>query len=318
MNYYFAPMEGITGYIYRNAHRKFFKDVDVYFTPFIVPTQNREFSSREKNDILPEHNEGARTIPQIMTNHWEGFVWTAMELKKYGYDEVNLNLGCPSKTVVSKQRGSGFLAVPDQLDQFLDRIFSIDMNISIKTRIGKDSPDEFYHLMEIYNKYPVKELIIHPRIQTDFYRNTPNWDMFQMAVTVSKNPVCYNGDLFTPGAYDRMVQTFPSVDRVMLGRGLIANPMLAGEIKGKGRLKKEQLRAFHDEILSGYQETIFGDRNLLFKMKELWAYMLQSFENSEKHGKKIQKSQNLSDYTSAVNALFQDLELKSAMNFLPR
>jgi tRNA-dihydrouridine synthase len=241
-----------------------------------------------------------------------------MELKKYGYDEVNLNLGCPSKTVVSKQRGSGFLAVPDQLDQFLDRIFSIDMNISIKTRIGKDSPEEFYRLMEIYNKYPVKELIIHPRIQTDFYRNTPNWDMFQMAVTVSKNPVCYNGDLFTPGAYDRMVQTFPSVDRVMLGRGLIANPMLAGEIKGQGRLKKEQLRAFHDEILSGYQETIYGDRNLLFKMKELWAYMLQSFENSEKHGKKIQKSQNLWDYTSAVNALFKDLELKSAMDFLPR
>ena len=318
MNYYFAPMEGITGYIYRNAHRKFFKDVDVYFTPFIVPTQNREFSSREKNDILPEHNEGTRTIPQIMTNHWEGFVWTAMELKKYGYDEVNLNLGCPSKTVVSKQRGSGFLAVPDQLDQFLDRIFSIDMNISIKTRIGKDSPEEFYRLMEIYNKYPVKELIIHPRIQTDFYRNTPNWDMFQMAVTVSKNPVCYNGDLFTPGAYDRMVQTFPSLDRVMLGRGLIANPMLAAEIKGQGRLKKEQLRAFHDEILSGYQETIYGDRNLLFKMKELWAYMLQSFENSEKHGKKIQKSQNLWDYTSAVNALFKDLELKSAMDFLPR
>jgi len=318
MNYYFAPMEGVTGYIYRNAHRKFFNNVDAYFTPFIVPTQNREFSSREKNDILPEHNEGARIIPQIMTNHWEGFVWTALELKKYGYDEVNLNLGCPSKTVVSKQRGSGFLAVPDQLDQFLERIFSIDMNISIKTRIGKDSPEEFYRLMEIYNKYPVKELIIHPRIQTDFYRNTPNWDMFQMAVTVSKNPVCYNGDIFTPGAYDRMIETFPSVDRVMLGRGLIANPMLAGEIKGQGRLKKEQLRAFHDEILSGYQETIFGDRNLLFKMKELWAYMLQSFENSEKHGKKIQKSQNLWDYTSAVNALFKDLELKSSMDFLPR
>ncbi|MGC6175503.1 tRNA dihydrouridine synthase [Lacrimispora sp. 38-1] len=314
MNYYFAPMEGITGYIYRNAHRKFFKDVDVYYTPFIVPNQNREFSSREKNDILPEHNEGIKTIPQIMTNNWEGFVWTAMELKKYGYQEVNLNLGCPSKTVVSKHRGSGFLAVPDQLDQFLDQIFSIDMKISIKTRIGKDSPEEFYRLMEIYNQYPVKELIIHPRIQTDFYRNTPNWDMFKMAVSVSKNPVCYNGDIFSPGDYQRLIQTFPSVERIMLGRGLVANPMLAGEIKGKGRLQKEQLKAFHDQILSGYQETISGDRNVLFKMKELWAYMLQSFESGEKHGKKIQKSQNLFDYMSAVEALFRDLKLKSSFD----
>jgi tRNA-dihydrouridine synthase len=318
MNYYFAPMEGITGYIYRSAHRKFFKGVDAYYTPFIVPTQNCELSSREKNDILPEHNEGARIIPQIMTNHWEGFVWTSQELKKYGYEEVNLNLGCPSKTVVSKLRGSGFLAVPDQLDQFLDRIFSIDMKISIKTRIGKDSPEEFYRLMEIYNKYPLEELIIHPRIQKDFYRNTPNWDMFQMAVSVSKNPVCYNGDIFNPGAYDRLIQTFPSVDRVMLGRGLIANPMLAGEIKGSGHLEKNQLKAFHDEILSGYQKTISGDRNLLFKMKELWAYMLQSFENGDKHGKKIQKSQNLLDYTTAVNAIFRDLELKPFLDFVPR
>jgi tRNA-dihydrouridine synthase len=318
MNYYFAPMEGITGYIYRNAHRKFFKDMDVYYTPFIVPTQNQEFSFREKNDILPEHNEGVRTIPQIMTNNWEGFIWTALELKKYGYEEVNLNLGCPSKTVVSKHRGSGFLAVPDQLDQFLDRIFSIDMKISIKTRIGKDSPEEFYRLMEIYNQYPLAELIIHPRIQTDFYRNTPNWDMFQMAVSVSKNPVCYNGDIFTTDDYNKLIQTFPSVDRVMLGRGLVANPMLAGEIKGKGRLKKDQLKAFHDQILSGYKETISGDRNLLFKMKELWAYMIQSFENGEKHGKKIHKSQNLLDYTSAVEAVFYDLELKSSLNFIPR
>lgn len=314
MNYYFAPMEGITGYIYRNAHHKFFKDVDVYYTPFIVPNQNREFSSREKNDILPEHNEGIKTIPQIMTNNWEGFVWTAMELKKYGYKEVNLNLGCPSKTVVSKLRGSGFLAVPDRLDQFLDRIFSIDMKISIKTRIGKDSPEEFHRLLEIYNQYPVKELIIHPRIQKDFYRNTPDWDMFQMALSSSKNPVCYNGDIFSPQDYERLIQTFPSLKQVMLGRGLVANPMLAGEIKGKGCLQKEQLKAFHDQILSGYQETISGDRNVLFKMKELWAYMLPSFVGGEKHGKKIQKSQNLFDYIPAVEALFKDLELKSSID----
>ncbi|WP_097005852.1 tRNA dihydrouridine synthase [Lacrimispora amygdalina] len=314
MKYYFAPMEGITGYIYRNAHHKFFNNVDAYYTPFLVPTQNRKFTSREKNDILPEHNEGLRTIPQIMTNQWEGFLWTAQELKKYGYQEVNLNLGCPSRTVVSKQRGSGFLAVPDQLDQFLDRIFSLDMKISIKTRIGIDSPDEFYRLMEIYNKYPLEELIIHPRIQKDFYRNTPNWDSFKMAVSVSKNPVCYNGDIFTPKDYERLMQTFPTVERVMLGRGLVTNPMLSGEIQGNGCLKKEPLKEFHDQILSGYQETISGDRNVLFKMKELWAYLIISFENGEKLGKKIQKSQNIMDYMSAVEELFRNLELESTLD----
>ena len=309
MKYYFAPMEGITGYIYRNAHRKFFKDVDVYFSPFIVPTQNRKFTSREKNDILLEHNQGITLIPQVLTNKWEDFVWTAQELKKYGYQEINLNLGCPSQTVVSKQRGSGFLAQPDQLDHFLDRIFSsLDIKISIKTRIGKDSPEEFPRLMEIYNKYPLKELIIHPRIQKDFYRNTPNWEMFRLAISLSKNPLCYNGDVFTVSDCNRLLNTFPSIDRIMLGRGLVTNPMLAGELNGKEPLKKEDLKAFHDQILSGYEEVISGDRNVLFKMKELWAYMIQSFENADKLGKKIRKSQTLSDYRAAVDALFHEAD----------
>ncbi|MFT4105374.1 MAG: tRNA-dihydrouridine synthase family protein [Lacrimispora sp.] len=305
MKYYFAPMEGITGYVYRNAHRRFFDQMDVYMTPFIVPTQNRKLASREKNDILPEHNEGLSVIPQILTNKGEDFIWAAEEIKTYGYDEVNLNLGCPSGTVVSKNRGSGFLAYPDELDQFLDQIFSaLDMKISVKTRIGKESPEEFERLLEIYEKYPLKELIIHPRVQTDYYKNQPNWNAFEKAVSGSAHSLCYNGDLFTSEAYDRFTKAFPQVDKVMFGRGLIANPGLAGEIKEGKKMEMERFWAFHDQVLAGYEETISGDRNVLFKMKELWAYMSQLFEGSEKQIKKIKKSQHLSDYREAVRQLF--------------
>ncbi|WP_312428769.1 tRNA dihydrouridine synthase [Lacrimispora sp.] len=313
MKYYFAPMEGITGYIYRNAHRKYFDQVDIYVTPFIVPTQNRKFTSREKNDFLPEHNVGLHVIPQILTNKGEDFIWAANELKQFGYEEVNLNLGCPSPTVVTKGRGAGFLGEPELLELFFDQIFSaLDMKISVKTRIGKDSPEEFGRLMEIYNKYPIEELIIHPRVQKDLYKNEPNWKVMKEAVSLSKNPLCYNGNLFSVEDYKEFTMVFPSIDSIMLGRGMVANPGLAGEMKNGKKMEKGQLIAFHDEILTGYEEIISGDRNVLFKMKELWAYMIQIFDGSEKHGKKIRKTQCLADYRSVVDSLFGELDLKES------
>lgn len=310
MKYYFAPMEGVTGYLYRNVHRAFFDSIDKYFIPFIVPTQNQKFSAREQKDILPEHNRNMTAIPQILTNRAEDFIRTAGKLKEMGYGEINLNLGCPSKTVVSKHRGAGFLALQEELDQFLEQIFEkADVKISVKTRIGKTSPDEFYRLIEIYNKYPMEELIVHPRLQSDFYKNKPNMTVFKDAVRLSKNPLCYNGDLFSKADYDRFREEFPEAECVMLGRGLIANPGLVDELKHNVPLSKDKLMKFHTAILQAYQENIFGDRNLLFKMKELWVYMASVFQDSEKYAKKIKKAQKLADYEDAVSALFQEREL---------
>lgn len=310
MRYYFAPMEGITGYIYRNAHHTLFPGIDKYFSPFLVPNHNHRFSYREMQDIMPEHNNQIQLVPQILTNQADAFIWTALELKQLGYEEVNLNLGCPSGTVVSKNKGSGFLALRDELDLFLDQVCSeLQMKISIKTRIGKDSPDEFYELLRIFNKYPLEELIIHPRIQKDYYKNTPNTEVFGDALATSCNPVCYNGDIFTAADYDRFIGKFPGIQAMMLGRGLLMNPSLLNGMEDHRLLSKDIFREFHDMIYHGYQDTISGGRNVLFKMKELWFYMGRMFTNPEKYLKKIKKAEKLIDYEIAVSNLFREQEI---------
>lgn len=311
MKYYFAPLEGVTGYIYRNAYQTFFGQIDKYFLPFISPTKNKGFTSRELNDVLPEHNQGLTVVPQILTNNSEYFIGTVNELAKFGYDEINLNLGCPSGTVVAKHKGSGFLAQREQLDEFLEDIFSnASTKISIKTRIGKDSPDEFYELIEIFNKYPLEELIIHPRIQTDFYKNKPNMKVFNDALALSKNPVCYNGDIFNVKDYKGLVEMYPSLDAVMLGRGLIANPALICEIKNNHIIDKQVIKEFHDVVYTGYREILSGDKNALFKMKEFWFYMIHLFAESDKYAKKIRKTDRLRDYEAIISMLFQELNIE--------
>lgn len=310
MKIYTAPLEGITGHVFRTALYHHFGGADKYFIPFIRPNQNGNFSTREKQDIMPENNLNMYPVPQILTNKAEDFLQTAEKLEAYGYKEINLNLGCPSKTVISKMRGSGFLAYPDELEQFLDEIFKkCKLEISIKTRIGKESPDEFVRLLEIYNKYQMKELIIHPRVQKDFYKNHPNKDVFAEALKKSKNPICYNGDIFTKNDYEEFRKEFPTVDCIMLGRGLLKNPGLIREIKENKPVDKISLRAFHDELYAGYKEVLSGDKTILFKMKELWSFLGPIFTNYEKYVKKIKKCEKLYKYDEAVEKLFQEQEL---------
>lgn len=310
MKYYLAPMEGITGHIYRNDYEKYFHNIDKYFTPFIVPNESLSLKTKELRDMLPENNEGLNIVPQILTNNAEGFVLTANKLKQLGYEEINLNLGCPAGTVVSKKRGSGFLAYPEELDRFLDEIYKInDMKISIKTRLGKERADEFYKLIEIYNKYPLEELIIHPRTREDFYGNTPNLEIFKESLKLSKHSICYNGDIFTVDNYNKIVKEFPQVDKIMIGRGILANPGLIDEIKENKFITKEILKQFHDEIFENYTILLKEDKNAMYRMKELWGYMSHIFTNNKKYYKKIKKAQKAIDYKVAVNSLFAEQEI---------
>ena len=314
MNYYFAPMEGVTGYVYRNAHHAIFPGIDKYFTPFVSPNQNRCFTPREKRDILPENNRGICVVPQILTNRSDYFLRTMKELAAFGYQEVNLNLGCPSGTVVSKGRGAGFLEDADKLDAFFDEVFQKadleKMKISVKTRIGIEDSEEFEDLQKVFNRYPFAEVIIHPRVRSDFYKNQPNRQVFGEFLKESVNPVCYNGDIFTVSDAAELKAEFPELESIMCGRGLLSNPALVRELQGGETLKKEELHRFHDTLYESYR-TLFApdERSVLFKMKELWGYFITAFQGAERDVKKIKKAQHFAEYEAAVSHIFENHEV---------
>lgn len=316
MKYYLAPVQGLTGYIYRSAYHELFRPMDKYFSPFLCPTSHPDAANREFRDVLPERN-ALPLVPQLLTNHAERFCSTARLLQEMGYDEINLNLGCPSGTVVSKHRGAGLLAYPEELDRLLDGIFSaFDGTVSVKTRLGMTHPEEFFPLLEIYNHYPISELIIHPRVRADFYKNTPKLDVFREALSLCRHPVCYNGDLFTAAQVRAFCAEFPQVDAIMLGRGVLANPFLLGELEAGDIPDRVRLRAFHDRLYRDYQAVLSGDKPLLCKMNELWTYLIHSFTDADKCAKRIRKAKRLSDYESAVDALFDCCELDTKTGYI--
>ena len=311
MKIYFAPLEGITGYVFRNAYEKYYGGIDKYFTPFISPHTKKLMDSREKRDILPENNKGLNIVPQVLTNQVEDLIDLANQLHEdYGYEEINLNLGCPSKTVTTKGKGSGFLEFPDKMEEFFDRYFkACDVKLSIKTRIGYYEVEEAQRLLHMYERFPFEEVIIHPRLGSQLYRGTPYYDVFEEYLERTKHSLCYNGDINSLDDLKRLDSKWEKCDKFMLGRGLLARPGMLQTLEGieyHANLSKEEwnrFMGFHNELVEGYYAYMCEDRNTLFKLKELWTWWGMMFPGKEKILKKIKKSTTLQEYKQLVKML---------------
>ena len=333
MRYYFAPLEGITGYVYRTVHHRHFPGVDRYYMPFVAPNYTMHFKEKEKQDVDPAHNEGLNAVPQILSNKADETLWAVEELSDRGYTEINLNLGCPMPTVARKKKGSGLLKYTDELDAYLDGVYNglakrqgecPPVRLSIKTRLGTDSTDEAERLVQIYNRYPVSELIVHPRCQADLYRGVPDREAFLIVLRESTNPVVYNGDLCSPEdvreierVCDEVMrggtshsETQHSIDSVMIGRGLLADPSLVRQCQGGTKVTARELGAFHDDLYRCYKEILPGQKVVLNRMKELWSYMGKLFPEGAKCLKEIRKSGTQAQYEAAVRVLMNTCRIQ--------
>ena len=308
MRYYFAPMEGITDSIYRQTHHKYYPGLDRYYMPFLSPTIHRTLTHKEDRELPMADSVPFCAVPQILTKVAEDFLWAAGICRDRGYEEVNLNLGCPSGTVVSKGKGSGMLRDIDGLDRFLEEIFAASpLPISVKTRLGLENGEEFSRLLEIFNRYPIQELTVHPRVRKQFYDGSVDMEMFRYAVANSRNPLCYNGDLTSLQQIEAFRQEFPGIEAVMIGRGLIADPGMLSP--GTVAI----LEAFHNELLERYLEAFGGSRNAMFRLKENWHFLITQFEGSEKLWKQLRKTTDLDEFRAITTQIFHTLPYKNEL-----
>ena len=306
MRYYYAPLEGITDATFRRLHSKYFPGVDKYFMPFISPTIHRCLTNREARELPRADSVPFSAVPQLLGKNVDDMLWAIAVCRDLGYDEVNINLGCPSGTVVSKGKGSGILSDIYALDAFLEAIYAKALlPVSLKTRIGVNDSESWEKLLEIYRDYPVRELTVHPRIRKAFYKGDCDMAAFAKAVEGSPFPVCYNGNVSSLNDAGKIAEQFPAVESIMIGRGLVADPgMLCG---GTDR---QTLKAFLNELSDTYC-TIFGSkRNAIYRMKDNWHYLISLFEGSEKLWKEMRKSTDYDRFMAIANEIIETLPMR--------
>lgn len=313
MKLYAAPLEGMTNYLWRRIHAQIFGGAQRYFTPFVSPNATCKFQTKELDEL--RHNEGMEVVPQILTNSAEHFLWASREMSDMGYGEINFNLGCPSGTVTAKRKGAGMLSYPDDLQRLLEEIFAglpQGMKVSVKTRIGKESTEEWPRLLEIYNQFPLSELIVHPRVQKEFYRGHAHREMMAPTLAQTTLPLCYNGDLFSTADAAAVAQEYPALSALMMGRGLMADPALLRRIAGGSAASRGELRQYHDALWEAYRVRLGGDLNAIYRMRELWNYLSGSFADTEQFLKRVRKAKTGAEYLAAVERLFAENALCDA------
>ncbi|MDD2236458.1 MAG: tRNA-dihydrouridine synthase family protein [Kiritimatiellae bacterium] len=307
-----APMRGVTTNVYRHALEQCIGGFDRAMAPFIPSVNAARIKPRLLNDILPERNGTLPLVPQCIGRDPDELFLLLRAMADLGYTEANWNLGCPWPQVTKKRRGAGLLPHPDLIEAVLDRVFADPpLALSVKVRLGLDTPDALEPLFPLFNRYPLSEIIIHPRTASQMYEGTADVEAFARCLPQTHHTLCYNGDIFTPARFNELQTRFPSVHRWMLGRGALRNPFLAEEIARKNppRDKTEKIdliRTLHDTIYRHYRDTLFGPSPVLGKMKELWTYLACSVVSSRPVFKRIKKTQTLSHYEQVVREIFAD------------
>jgi tRNA-dihydrouridine synthase B len=305
--FYLAPLRGVTDHIFRNAFETHFGRFDYLLTPFIPTVKGTIVNPSHIKDIALEHNDPARVIPQIIGNNADDIIMLARHFYSMGYLSVNLNMGCPHPQITRKKRGSGMLPYPDFIDSILSGIFSsITQPFSVKIRLGLESSDEFNQVIPVLNNYAIHEITIHPRTGMQMYDGTVDLDSFDKYYRCLKHTICYNGDIWSVQHFNDFKNRFDTINRWMLGRGVTQDPFMLEELRGGVSVKRDLLavRSFHDEIFNRSRERLCGPAHLLGKMKELWAYIANLFDDPHKVLKSVQKQSTIDGYNAMVDRIF--------------
>lgn len=294
---HFAPLQGFTESAYRLAHSKFAPGIHTYYTPFLR-LEKGEVRAKDLRDLQTEHPY--HLVPQIIVRDAEEFKTLTKTVIDLGFKEIDINMGCPYPMQTKSGRGSGILPHPEKVREILDAISASNIQFSIKMRLGRTSPEECLQLLPLLNEIPLAHITLHPRVGIQQYKGALDFETFNKFYSECKHPLIFNGDIADIKDIQYIETRYPKLAGIMIGRGLLANPVLAAQYAGLPcGTATETLLKIHADIAADYARRLQGNAQILDKIRPFWTYA----DLPKKIRKKIEKSRTLEEYLEAVNEL---------------
>ncbi len=302
-----APLQGLTGHIFRAVYLRHFVGVDHSYCPF-VRLRAGQLHARDKRELAAGLAVGDGFTPQIIAASPAEASALCELLVEQGHRRVNLNLGCPFPMETKRKKGAGLLPYPHEVEKLLDALcrFKPALNVSVKTRLGLEDDSEFLVLVPVFNAFPLDRIIVHPRTAKQMYGGLVAWDVFGTQTEKLTSPVIANGDMFTKKDAQDLLRAFPWIAGLMIGRGLLRDPFLPASIKGLDppSSPKNALRRFHDELLDAYLQSGMSPHHVIDKMRTFWPYFAHGFSEPARVARRFRLVRGMDRYQDLVEWLF--------------
>ena len=294
---HFAPLQGFTESAYRLAHSKFAPGIHTYYSPFLR-LEKGDIRTKDLRDLQTEHPY--HLVPQIIVRDVEEFNLLTKAVTELGFKEIDINMGCPYPMQTKSGRGSGILPHPEKVREILDAINTSNIQFSIKMRLGQTSPEECLQLLPLLNEAPLAHITLHPRIGIQQYKGALDFETFDKFYSECKHLLIFNGDIADIKDIQYIETRYPKLAGIMIGRGLLANPVLAAQYAGLPcGTATETLLKIHADIAADYARRLQGNAQILDKIRPFWTYA----DLPKKIRKKIEKSKTFEEYLAAVNEI---------------
>ncbi|MDA3899905.1 MAG: tRNA-dihydrouridine synthase family protein [Spirochaetes bacterium] len=307
---YLAPLQGITDPVYRSVIAYFFPELKKMFTPFLQTDTHARLGPKSLAKKIPDSQKDVLVVPQLLSKDGERLAVITDLLNSLGFNEVNLNLGCPFPTVTGKGRGSALLPYPARIDKIFEDYFSLQKTpLSVKMRLGFNDSDDWIDLVSVLNRYPLHEVIMHSRHAKQMYAGVPDVERFLKFREACDHKVVYNGDINSVEDFEQLsVKTAKQENSVMIGRGIVRAPFIIQEIREKKALSQKQRANISYQVISLLQENfeklLSGDVHYLQKMKNIVRHMVEPFNPEKRTFKKIIKCTNVQHFNAMVMEFF--------------
>lgn len=304
-----APMAGYTDSSFRQFVKKIAPDT-ICFTE-LISADGLAYNSPKTKRMLNFDDSERPNILQLFGRRLEHFKEAVKIAEDFGFDGVDINMGCPARKVVSSMHGSALIKTPDFAFEIVETcVKNTKLPVSVKTRLGWEDNSTLESFTKGLEDAGAQLITIHGRTTKQMFTGAADWDPIYKIKENRSIPIIGNGDIKSG---EDAVERLKNLDGVMVGRATFGNPWLMGEVCVSLGISDQKRVIKHPENLDELKKAMLmhcemslkthGPIKGILDVRKHFATYIKGFSNASQYRAELVRVESIEDVKNILNKI---------------